>query len=71
MGNPRRRQIILENDAESGGWTASVPSLPGCLSQGKSRREAEANAKDAISAWLEGAVRVGLPIPPEDRSAGR
>ena len=34
--------------------TVECPSLPGCISQGRTRREALKNIKEAISAWLEG-----------------
>lgn len=44
--------IVIEQD-EAGYFTAEVPALPGCLSQGKSREEALANIKEAIEGWLE------------------
>lgn len=44
--------VILEQD-EEGYYTAEVPALPGCLSQGKTREEAVSNIKEAIEGWLE------------------
>ncbi len=44
--------VIIEQD-EAGYFTAEVPALPGCLSQGKTREEAIANVKEAIEGWLE------------------
>jgi predicted RNase H-like HicB family nuclease len=44
--------VIIEQD-EAGYYTAEVPALPGCLSQGKTREEALANIKEAIEGWLE------------------
>jgi predicted RNase H-like HicB family nuclease len=44
--------IVVEKD-ESGYYVAEVPALPGCLSQGKTRKEAIANIKEAIEGWLE------------------
>lgn len=44
--------VIIERD-ESGYYVAEVPSLPGCLSQGKTFEEARENIKEAIEAWLE------------------
>ncbi len=44
--------VIVEQD-EAGLYTAEVPALPGCLSQGKTREEAIANIKEAIEGWLE------------------
>lgn len=45
-------QVILE-PSEEGGFTVSVPSLPGCISEGDSREEALANIKEAIALYLE------------------
>ncbi|MCH8814261.1 MAG: type II toxin-antitoxin system HicB family antitoxin [Chloroflexi bacterium] len=44
--------VTLEKD-EDGFIVAECPSLPGCLSQGKTRDEARANIKDAIEGYLE------------------
>lgn len=44
--------VILEQD-EDGYYTAEVPALPGCLSQGKTYDEAVSNIKEAIEGWLE------------------
>ena len=44
--------IILEPQ-EEGGFTAFVPSLPGCISEGETREEALANIKEAIELYLE------------------
>lgn len=43
--------ITVEKD-ESGFYVAEVPALPGCVSQGKTEREATANIKEAIVGWL-------------------
>jgi len=45
-------RIVLE-PSEDGGYTAHVPSLPGCVSEGENVREALANIHDAISLYLE------------------
>ncbi|NLG19679.1 MAG: type II toxin-antitoxin system HicB family antitoxin [Fibrobacter sp.] len=45
-------KIVLEPSAE-GGYTAIVPSLPGCISEGNSREEALANIQEAIQLYLE------------------
>jgi predicted RNase H-like HicB family nuclease len=44
--------VVIEQD-EAGYYTAEVPALPGCLSQGKTYEEALANIKEAVEAWLE------------------
>ncbi|HEY3781523.1 MAG TPA: type II toxin-antitoxin system HicB family antitoxin [Fimbriimonadaceae bacterium] len=44
--------IVLE-PGEDGYILASVPALPGCHTQGRTREEALTNAKEAITGWLE------------------
>jgi len=44
--------IVLE-PGEDGFFLASVPALPGCHTQGKTREEAISNAEEAIKGWLE------------------
>ncbi len=45
-------QVVLEKQ-EEGGYTAYVPSLPGCISQGETREEALNNIKEAVELYLE------------------
>ena len=58
-----RYRVLIEQD-EDGVFVAEVPALPGCISQGKTRSEAIANAKEAIAAFLESLQKHGDPIPP-------
>jgi predicted RNase H-like HicB family nuclease len=44
--------ILIERD-EAGYFVAEVPALPGCLSQGKTRREALRNILEAVEGWFE------------------
>lgn len=44
--------VVLEPSGE-GGYTAYVPSLPGCISEGDSLNEALANIREAIELYLE------------------
>ena len=44
--------VVIEKD-EEGFYTAEVPALPGCLSQGKTYDEAIANISEAVEGWLE------------------
>ncbi|EQD56968.1 Uncharacterized protein family UPF0150 domain protein, partial [mine drainage metagenome] len=44
--------IILELQ-EEGGYTVTVPALPGCISEGDTKEEAIENIKDAISGYIE------------------
>jgi len=52
---------VLERD-EDGIWVAQCPSIPGCISQGKTREEALANIREAIAACLEVRSERGLPL---------
>jgi predicted RNase H-like HicB family nuclease len=45
-------KIILE-PSEEGGYTAFVPSLPGCISEGDTKKEALKNIRKAIELYLE------------------
>ena len=45
-------RILLE-PSDEGGYTAVVPSLPGCVSEGNTREEALANVQEAIQLYLE------------------
>ena len=45
-------RVIIEQD-ENDYFVAEVPAMPGCLSQGRTKAEAIANIKEAISAWME------------------
>ena len=44
--------VILE-PSEDGGYTVTVPSLPGCISEGETRDEALRNIRDATELYLE------------------
>jgi predicted RNase H-like HicB family nuclease len=44
--------VVLE-PSDEGGYTAHVPSLPGCISEGDSREDALRNIKEAIELYLE------------------
>jgi len=45
-------QVVLE-PSEEGGFTATVPVLPGCISEGDTREEALRNIEEAIRLYLE------------------
>ena len=45
-------RVVLE-PSDEGGFTAVVPALPGCVSEGNSREEALANIQEAIHLYLE------------------
>ena len=56
-------RVTIEQD-EDGIFVAEVPSLPGCISQGKTRVEAIENVKEAIELYLESLEAHNEPVPP-------
>ncbi len=54
---------------EGGGFLATVPDLPGCMSDGATPEEAIANIQDAIVAWIEAARDLGHAVPQPSRRA--
>ena len=59
-----RYTVVLEQE-EDGGFVASVPALPGCVSQGDNRTEVLANIREAIELYIEDCKDAGDPIPTE------
>jgi predicted RNase H-like HicB family nuclease len=57
--------VVLQREND-GGYVATVPALPGCVSQGDSRGEALKNIEEAIELYLEDVKATGEPIPIED-----
>ncbi len=57
--------VVLQREND-GGYVASVPSLPGCVSQGDSRGKALSNVREAIQLYLEDLTAAGEAIPIED-----
>ena len=51
-------RLIIEQD-EDGVFVANCPTLPGCISQGKTREETQANIKEAIIGYLESLAKHG------------
>ena len=55
-------RVTIEPD-EDGVFVAECPTLPGCVSQGKTRDEAMKNIRDAIQGYLASLKKHGEPIP--------
>jgi antitoxin HicB len=56
-------RVIVEQD-EDGVFVTRVPELPGCISQGKTRKAALENIREAIESYLESLKKHNEPIPP-------
>jgi antitoxin HicB len=55
-------EVVLTPEAE-GGFSVTVPALPGCTSQGSTREEALSMIREAIEVYIELLVAHGDPIP--------
>jgi antitoxin HicB len=66
----RTRQYTAFFEAnEHGGFTVTVPSLPGLVTEGKALEHARTMAKDAVRCYIEGPKKSKEPIPLERESA--
>jgi len=54
--------IITVFRDEDGMYIAECPSIPGCISQGKTEQEVEDNIQDAIKQCLEVRAEKGMPL---------
>ena len=59
-----RYTVVFEQEHD-GGYSVSVPALPGCHSQGDTRGEAMANIREAIELYVETLRDAGETIPTE------
>ena len=59
----RRYTVVLSPDPDEGGYTVTVPALPGRVTEGDNLEQALANAKDAIRCHVEGLQADGIPFP--------
>ncbi len=61
----RQYTIVLEPDTDQGGYTVTVPVLPGCITQGESVEECIERAHEAIAGYIESLEADGQPVPEE------
>lgn len=57
--------IILDPDIEEGGYTVTVPALPGCITQGETVEQCIERAHEAIEGFIESLLADGQPVPEE------
>ncbi len=62
------REVLIYH-GEDGYWIAECPSLPGCISQGKTKEEAIINIKEAIEGYILTLEEDNLPVPVENFEA--
>jgi predicted RNase H-like HicB family nuclease len=63
---PERRYKILLREEQEGGYTVTVPVLPGCVTYGKTLDEAIRMAREAIELYIEILTEKGEDIPSEE-----
>ena len=59
-----RYTVVLEQEPD-GGFVASVPALPGCVSQGDNREETLGNIREAVDLYIEDCLAAGDAVPTE------
>ncbi len=60
-------RVLLTPEPE-GGYTATVPTLPGCITYGETVDEAMSMAKEAVELYIESLVAHNEPIPDESKT---
>lgn len=73
MTNSRDYAVLVRplSEADGGGFEATVPDLPGCMSDGETMNEAIENVQDAIVSWLEAAEAMGRAAPKPGSATGQ
>ncbi len=59
-----RYTVVIERESD-GGYVATVPALPGCVSQGDTRDEVTRNIREAADLYIEDCIAAGDPVPSE------
>ncbi|MBP1843853.1 putative RNase H-like HicB family nuclease [Rhizobium petrolearium] len=69
--SPLRYAVLVSplSPEDGGGFLATVPDLPGCMSDGETPQEAISNVQDAIESWIEATHDMGRDIPPPSKRA--
>jgi predicted RNase H-like HicB family nuclease len=68
MPKARYRYNIMLRPEPEGGYTALVPALPGCVTYGRTLKEAQEMARDAISGYIASLRKHDDPIPTDDET---
>jgi antitoxin HicB len=68
MAKTRYHYNIMLRPEPEGGFTATVPALPGCVTYGRTLTEARKMAKDAIAGYIGSLKKHKEPIPTDDET---
>ena len=63
-GSAKYAMVVNIVEDEDGGYVATAPALPGCISQGDTKAQARENLEEAISLYLEYLLETGETFPP-------
>ena len=65
----RDYEVVIRHlsDEDGGGYLATVPELPGCMTDGETRAEALERIEDAMLAWVFTAKEMGRKVPAPHR----
>jgi predicted RNase H-like HicB family nuclease len=55
--------LVIWYSKQDEAYLVEVPELPGCMADGETPEEAVQNAQTAIRLWIEGARKMGRPVP--------
>lgn len=59
--------ISPQSEEDGGGFAATVPDLPGCMSDGETAEQVVTNVRDAIAMWVEAPHELGRAVPPPSK----
>jgi antitoxin HicB len=62
-----RYNVVLRPEPE-GGYTALVPALPGCVTYGRTLKEAQEMARDAIAGYIASLRKHNDPVPSDENT---
>ena len=68
MAKTRYRYNIVLRPEPEGGFTALVPALPGCVTYGRTLKEAQEMVKDAISGYIASLRKHNDPVPSDENT---
>ncbi len=55
--------LVIWYSKEDESYLVEVPELPGCMADGETPEKAAQSAQTAIRLWIEGARKMGRPVP--------
>jgi predicted RNase H-like HicB family nuclease len=63
------KKYLIVTERTDGSYSSYSPDLPGCVSTGRTREEAEKNMREAIEFHIDGLKQEGYPVPEPQASS--